>query len=65
MKLGQMEIPPPDGKMWPTEWVGSFELEIRGTEIIVRLKDRKSDKTVMATFNTFGVPFINVTNNAI
>jgi hypothetical protein len=65
MKLGKMEIPPPDGNMWPTEWVGDFELEIGGTEIIGRFKDRKSNKTVMATFNTFGVPFIHATHNAV
>lgn len=65
MKLGQMEIPPPDGKMWPMEWVGDFELEIGGTEIIGRFKDRKADTTVKATFNTFGVPFIHATHNDV
>jgi hypothetical protein len=47
------------------EWVGDFELEIGGTEIIGRFKDRKSKTTVMATFNTFGVPFIHATHTAV
>ncbi|VDH95526.1 Hypothetical predicted protein [Mytilus galloprovincialis] len=57
MKLGQVQIPPPDGKEWPMEWTGDFELEIGGTEIIGRFKDRISGKTVIASFNAFGVPF--------
>lgn len=57
MPLGKMEIPPPDGKMWPQEWRGDFELEIGGTEIIGRFKDKESGIIVTAKFNTFGVPF--------
>ncbi|CAG2184711.1 unnamed protein product [Mytilus edulis] len=57
MKFGQMQIQPPGGKGWLMEWTADFELEIGGTEIIGRFKNRKSKEISIATFNTLGVPF--------
>ncbi|XP_071143930.1 heat shock 70 kDa protein 12B-like [Mytilus edulis] len=57
LKLGHMQIPPPDGKQWPMEWTGDFELEIGESELVGRFKNRKSKETSLATFNMIGVPF--------